>query len=214
MWILSNSSFFDEDYFENGIATGKSWYENYRWQPQRSFRESLALIDYLGLNNKSYVLDFGCGKGFLVRALRELQILADGCDISKYALKFAPAGCWDCSNNISFNLMSHFNYTNIVAKDVFEHLTPSELHVTLKNLAKLAPRLLCIVPFGHNGVYKIQEYHLDKSHIIAENRLWWEKEFKQAGWEEIEFLDHLPGIKDTWYKKEPTGNGVFYMERI
>ena len=80
MPILSNEfsgEFFDENYFEKGRETGKSWYENYRWMPQRSFREALAIIDCLELNEKSYVLDVGCSKGYLVKALRELEIKSD-----------------------------------------------------------------------------------------------------------------------------------------
>jgi len=103
-----NGNFFDENYFKKGIETGKSAYTNYHWMPQRSFREGLAIIDYLNLSEKSYVLDVGCAFGFLVRALRELEIKADGCDISQYALSFAPEGCWDCSDDNSWDKYSDF----------------------------------------------------------------------------------------------------------
>ena len=149
MPILSNEftgEFFDKEYFETGRETGKSWYENYRWMPQRSFREALAIIDYLHLDENSYVLEIGTAKGFLVRALRELEIKADGCDISSYALSFSPEGCWNCSDGKSWDEHSNFGYTNIVVKDMLEHLNKQQLEASLNNFSKVAKEMLCIVP--------------------------------------------------------------------
>jgi len=127
-----DGSFYDKDYFENGRTTQKSWYTNYRWLPQRSFREAFVYLDYLKLDKNSYVLDYGCAKGFLVRAFRELEIKADGCDISEYALSFAPEGYWNCS---ILSQWENRNYTHVVAKDVFEHLNESQLEETFTQLS-------------------------------------------------------------------------------
>ena len=83
-------SFYDAEYFENGQGSGKGWLQNYRWMPRRTFKEALAIADYLELDETSHVLDVGCAKGFIVKALRALEIKADGCDISEYALSFCP----------------------------------------------------------------------------------------------------------------------------
>ena len=91
-------TFYDADYFEKGQESGKGWLQNYRWMPRRTFKEALAIADYLELNDSSYVLDVGCAKGFIVKAMRYLDIKADGCDISDYALSFAPEGCWNCTD--------------------------------------------------------------------------------------------------------------------
>jgi cyclopropane fatty-acyl-phospholipid synthase-like methyltransferase len=72
--------FYDADYFERGRESGKGWLQNYHWMPRRSFKEAFAFISYLELDETHYVLDFGCAKGFLVRAIRELEIMAEGCE--------------------------------------------------------------------------------------------------------------------------------------
>ena len=203
-------SFYDADYFERGKQSGKGWLENYRWMPRRSFKEAFAYIDHLELNGNCRVLEFGTAKGFLIRALRILEIDADGCDISDYALDFAPEGCWNCSTNESWE--SHKgHYTHVLVKDVFEHLTPEQLHETLSRIALVAPIIMCIIPMGDNGKYRIPEYHTEISHLIAEDENWWKDAFKKAGWKIKSDCNHVNGIKDNWYYNEK-GNHVFVLE--
>jgi len=174
-----SGDFYDADYFERGQETGKGWLQNYKWMPRRTFKEALAIADYLDLNEKSRVLDVGCAKGFIVKALRHLEIKADGCDISKYALSFAPEGCWDCSS-----WEPHYNdgYTHVIIKDMLEHLTLKQLDDLLLNVAKTAQFLFCVIPMGDNGMYRIPEYHMEISHVIAENEEWWINVFEKNNW--------------------------------
>ena len=81
--------------------------------PERSYKEAGAFIKELGLDKESYFLEIGCSKGFLVKALRTLGIKGDGCDISSYALSFAPEGCWNCSTEQSWRDHKDFKYTHI-----------------------------------------------------------------------------------------------------
>jgi len=203
-----DGSFYDEDYFENGRATKKSWYTNYRWLPQRSFREAFVYLDYLKLDKDSYVLDYGTAKGFLVRAFRELGIKADGCDISKYALSFAPEGCWNCSD---LSQWKNRNYSHVVVKDVFEHLNESQLESTFDQLSKISLKMMCVIPMGDNGTYRIKEYHTDVSHLIAENESWWRNKFYNSGWKIIGESYYVKGLKDNWIYI-PEGNRVFVLE--
>lgn len=206
-----DGSFYDKDYFENGRQSGKGWLENYRWMPRRSFREAFAVIDHLGLDDKSYVLDVGCAKGFIVRALRELDIRADGCDISNYALSFAPKGCWNCSE---WDKHLDFGYTHAFAKDVLEHLTIGQLDKLLQDLRNIAPVFMCVVPMGNDGVYRIPEYHTEISHIIAEDEIWWTKKFIENGWQIEKFNHHISGLKDNWQAfADGVGNCVFVLKR-
>lgn len=200
-----DGSFFDEDYFENGRTTGKSWLENYHWIPQRSFREALAYIDYMKLDAESYVLDFGCAKGFIVRALRELEIRTDGCDISDYALSFAPSGCWNSTSEDPDK-----PYTHIICKDVLEHMDEHQLDSTLQWLYGKAKQFMVVVPIGDNGLYRIPEYHFDKSHLIAEDEAWWMNKFNENGWRIRKHSPHVIGLKDNW-KHIPNGNHVFML---
>ena len=161
--------FYDADYFERGKQSGKGWLENYHWMPRRTFKEAFAFIDYLGLDEQSKVLDFGCSKGFMVRAMRGLQIPCDGCDISEYALSFAPDGCYNISPEytLAWETLKYGKYTHIICKDVFEHFTPEQLRTTLNKLKQIAPKMMCVIPMGVDGQYRIPEYHLEISHLIA-----------------------------------------------
>ena len=207
---LFDGSFYDADYYERGRTTGKSWWENYHWMPRRSFKEALAFIELLNLDETSYVLDIGCAKGFLVKALRELKINADGCDISKYALSFSPEGCWDCSSENW--VIRNGLYSHAVIKDVLEHVNKEQLNVLLKQISTVAKNVACVVPMGDNGLYRIKEYHLDKSHIIAENEGWWSSKFIESGWSILTDYPHIHGIKDNWLNfANGLGNHVFVL---
>lgn len=190
-----NGSFYDADYFERGRESGKGWLQNYRWMPRRTFREAFGFIDYLKLDDNSQVLEVGCAKGFLVRALRELEIKTDGCDISEYALSFAPTGCWNCSDWSSY---VGPKYTHIIIKDMLEHLNPEQLDNLLLELKKMGPTLMCVIPMGDSGRYRIPEYHTEVSHLIAEDESWWAGRFEACGWKVVKSTNHVPGIKDNW----------------
>jgi SAM-dependent methyltransferase len=210
---LSNfdGSFFDKDYFENGRKSGKSWFENYQWMPKRSFREAFAFIDYLEIPNDAKILDVGCSKGFLVKAFRTLEYEADGCDISEYALSFAPSECWNCSTKESW--ISHSrNYTHVVCKDVLEHLNVVQLNEMMNNISLVASKMMVVVPMGDNGIYRIPQYHFDISHIIAQNEKWWYNQFNKCGWRIMKDCEYVPGLKDNWcYVRD--GNHVFVLEK-
>jgi len=214
MWILYKEftgDFYDEDYFQRGQQSGKGWLTNYHWMPRRTFREAFAFIDTLGLDENSKVLDFGGAKGFIVKALRILEIDADVCDISDYALSFAPEGSWNSSVEENWKLHEG-KYTHIISKDVFEHLNPDQLNATLMKLQKIAPKMMCVVPLGDRGVYRIPEYHLEISHLIAENEDYWRDMFEKSGWNVVQEFKHISGLKDSWYLQNKDGNHVFVLE--
>lgn len=204
--------FYDASYYENGKQSGKGWLENYRWMPRRTFKEAFAYIDFLSLDEDSYVLDFGCAKGFIVRALRELEIKADGCDISQYSLSFAPENCWNCFDPKSWTDHKDTGYTHVVVKDALEHLTVDQLYGTLDNMAIVANKMCCVIPLGDNNIYRIPEYHQEVSHLLCENEGWWRYTFYKAGWKVIKDTPHVPGLKDNW-TNVPNGNHVFYVEK-
>ena len=50
---------------------------------------AMTMIDYIAIKRGQSVLDIGCAKGYLVKAMRWLGREAWGCDISDYALEKA-----------------------------------------------------------------------------------------------------------------------------
>jgi len=195
-----NSNVFDEDYFENGIATGKSCYTNFRWLPEMTIRFAHKIIKALDLRDGEKLLDFGCAKGFMVKAFRLLDIDAYGCDISDYAVTNADHSVKDyvkkITNGIPFDI--HFDWT--LSKDVFEHLTEAQLDNVLPSIHKVSDKLFVIVP----------AYELDKTHKLAKSVAWWEKKFEDNGWRVDRFSYLISGMKENWadYKK---GNGFFIL---
>ena len=81
---------YDEEYFERGIENKKSCYTNYRWIPELTIPLAFSMIEYLKISPEEKILDFGCAKGYLVKAFRLLHRQAFGYDISDYAKESAP----------------------------------------------------------------------------------------------------------------------------
>jgi len=88
------------------------------------------------------VLDIGCGFGYLVGALRERGIDAQGFDISAYAIEHltppAVGHCWQ-ADLLTPPLQ---RYDLAVCIEVFEHLSAEKLPIALENLCNSADRLL------------------------------------------------------------------------
>ena len=211
--ILSNNNEnYDEDYFERGISSGKSGYDNYRWLSELTIKFAYKIIKELNLRDGDKVLDYGCAKGFLVKALKILDIDAYGCDISNYAISNSDnkikERCKLMDNKIPFNGMFEW----VISKDVFEHLEEKELKDVLKNIARISKKLFVIVPMGENNKFIIPAYDLDITHKLAKPRDWWEKKFEDYGWKIDRFSYTINGMKDNW-KKYEKGNGFFFLKR-
>ena len=122
------------DYYLNGVASGLSNYENYQWLPDKTGPMAWQLRWLLGIKGGEVVLDYGCARGYLVRALRKMaNVDAYGYDISEWAI----ANCDpDMKEFVSNELQTgDMIWDHVIAKDVLEH-------VPLDTLDKLIPKLL------------------------------------------------------------------------
>lgn len=202
-----DSKFFDADYYERGLQTGKSCYQNYMWMPEQTIPLAMTLIDKLQITRDHIILDYGCSKGFLVKAFRMLHRSAFGVDVSEYALSHVPEDTKAyCGTADLFDLL---RYDICIAKDVFEHIPKEELTIILKELnAKI---LFVIVPLGTNGKYFAEANNMDKSHVICEDDEWWKEFFLSTGWECTDFTYNIDGIKES-YKTIPKAHGFFTLK--
>lgn len=205
---------FDKNYYENGINTGISLYTNYKWLPDLTIPMAFRIIETLNIKNGDSILDFGCAKGYMVKALRLLYRNAYGVDISDYAIN-------NCDKDVEKFLLKINNSSEIIkfnkifdftiSKDVFEHISYDKIDDTLMNIKKYTNCLFAIVPLGDGKKYYIDSYELDKTHIIREDKDWWINKFKLTGYNDIVFYNKIKGIKENYSNME-NGNGFFILK--
>lgn len=201
---MQTSSEYGEQYFENGIAAGVSLYQNYRWLPELTLPMAHHIIQHLGLRAGDSLLDFGCAKGYLVKALRMLGVDAYGCDTSEYAI--------ECADSEIFRYVFWGEIPQsadwIFSKDTLEHLVESELDKFLVDSLAFG-KAFHVIPLGDNGSFRVPEYSKDVTHKIAESEQWWIDKFEKHGWILDKFSWAMRGIKENWTKQYPKGNGFF-----
>lgn len=201
---------YNKDYFENGVSTHVSGYTNYRWKPEYV----LPLANYLkGKFGKDKIyLDYGCAKGFLVKALRLLDCQAYGYDVSTYAIDNAEEEVKPFVHD--FLIFDSKEVDVIIAKDILEHVSKEDISSVLDEFSNLTTQyVVAIIPLGDNGTFRIREYELDVTHVTKEDEVWWIDQFSKAGFACQEFYYSIEGIKDNW-KQFPTGNGIFIFKKV
>lgn len=173
--------FYDANYF-NGITS--NYRDGYTWDRFGGLFQSLAdclIVSYPDVN--SY-LDVGCASGFLVRALREREVLAWGIDGSAYAIAQADEAtrrylvCDDV-------LRADFPQVDlVVACESLEHLTAWQLSVLLPRLlARTSCGLLATIPMPSMlNRLAWHEAQAETTHVSLYDRPWWTQTFRDAGW--------------------------------
>lgn len=206
---------FNRDYYEDGVSKGISFYENYRWMPDKTIPAVMAYIDYLKIPRRAKVLDFGCAKGFYVRAFRLLQRNCWGCDISEYAIQNCDESVRDyvslCTEKeaIPFNMGFDF----IIAKDVLEHMDEVEINKVLCRAAELKAHIFFIsVPLALNGKYIVESAELDITHKIRGDFYFWKQLLTDSGcWKLYNFSYDVDGLK-SYQPEYSNGVGFFTLK--
>jgi SAM-dependent methyltransferase len=208
---------YDEDYYERGVVVGKSGYLNYRWMPELTIPMAHYMIINLGISEGRRVLDYGCAKGFLVKALRLLGAEAEGVDVSRYAIENIDAEVRTYCRLIDGiddpnNFVGHYDF--MIAKDVFEHISKADLRIILVRTRRHCDRLFVAVPLADNdfsNVFIIPEYNKDITHITAKTASWWANLFIEQGWRVHKFSYKFAGMKENWTNAWPKGNAFFVL---
>lgn len=201
---------YDAEYFERGKQRGLSCYENYRWLPALTIPMVQAIIKNLGIKPTDTILDFGCAKGYVVKAFRMLGYECRGCDVSEYALDCADEVTREHLCLIRDNVFpanpAGKSWDWIIAKDVLEHLTHEQINSVLGSFAASGKRAFAAIPLGDGKRFLIPEMELDVTHVTREPLLWWERRFKQAGFAQVRSSFTMRGIKQNWTDQYPDGN--------
>ena len=204
---------FDREYFEYGAVTGVSGYTNYRWMPELTLRMAYHLVRQLPIEAGQSILDFGCAKGYLVKALRLFDFEAYGADISRYAIENCDTevrGFCRRIEDVGDPALFPQAYDWIVAKDVLEHVEEDDLRLFLKLAARHAGNLFVVGPLAADddcGHYIVPDYDQDATHVIAKSLDWWADMLANSGWRVDLKTTHIMGCKENWRLRWPDGNG-------
>lgn len=210
---------YDEDYYERGPVLGISGYQNYSWMPELTIRMAHKLVMELPIRPGESVLDLGCAKGFLVKALRILDVDATGVDVSKYAIAHADGEVREYCRHINGSqdpALFTQEYDWMLAKDVFEHLVPDDLYDLLRRTRDHVKKIFVAVPLSaddDSGKYIVPQYDQDITHRIAKSMRWWTRVFEQQGWHMVRASHEFPGCKENWTRAWPNANGFFVVKR-
>ncbi len=212
---LNPGARYDHEYFEVGQITGISGYVNYRWMPELTLRMAYHLIRQLPIAPNQRVLDFGCAKGFLVKALRILDLEAYGIDISHYAIEQCDGDvrpyCRLIESATDPDAFAR-DYHWMLAKDVFEHIPERELRVYLESAAERVKRLFAVIPLAADdvsGAFIVPDYNRDVTHVLARSFDWWTGFLESCGWTVERATLDMHGCKEQWTHRWPDGNGFF-----
>lgn len=209
---MNDSDKYDADYFLRGKESGKSLYTDYRWMPELTVPMVGAIISHIGIKCEDRILDFGCARGYTVRAFRERGYDAYGLDTSKWATDNCDPSVKDritCGYAIPTDQM----YNWIIAKDVLEHIP--HVRLTIKRLIDAAlTGIMAVVPLSpvDNSGYTVPEYEADVTHCQRLTLATWVGLFVRPGWE-VTASYRVKGVKDN-YSGYPKGNGFLVIRRI
>ena len=208
---MSDGDKYNADYFLNGQKLGISGYTDYRWLSHLTIPMVQAIVSHCGIRSSDTVLDFGCARGYIVRAFRELGYNAYGYDVSKWALDNCDETVKEyLIGNKSILYAGHFDW--VIAKDVLEHIEYANATIdTLMECARIG--VFVVVPLSHDGKrYDVPSYEEDCTHIHRRPLQWWVGQMHRPGWS-VEARYRVRGVKDN-YSQYPGGNGFITARRI
>jgi hypothetical protein len=215
---IMDPTIYDANYYLHGKDSGKSLYENYTWMPELTVPMVHRIIEHCGIEKTDIVLDFGCARGYTVKAFREaFGIEAYGVDVSEWAIENADEKvkeyCWQLSQLESGPKMSGCDIDWIIAKDVLEHVP--QVADTITNLMEAAKTgVFAVVPLSpfDNTPYVVPDYEKDVTHIHRLTLASWVRMFLRPGWE-VTASYRVHGVKDNYAQWE-NGNGFITSRRI
>ncbi len=209
--MIDSDQIFDRDYFENGLATGKSCFFNYSWMPELTIPLAYRMIRIVGIQDGETILDFGSAKGFLVHAFRLLGFEAYGTDISRYAIENAHEKVRKYNRLFEKGTIPFdFPFDWVISKDTLEHIPYSEIDGIIELFCGAARKGFFLCPLGQNGKYVIPQYDTDSTHQIREPAEWWIDLFQRHGLEVVRWSFDVTGLKDNW-KNFHQGNAFFQV---
>ncbi|MCK5624962.1 hypothetical protein KAI04_03920 [Candidatus Pacearchaeota archaeon] len=134
------------------------------------------------------LLEFGCGRGPRIYALQNIGVIADGLEISEFAVENSiPSNGSVMTGDITKDISDYSIHDLTIAYDVLEHLEYKDLNKAIKNLTDYTNKYILIsVPFEGTS-----NCDADPTHIIKEDKEWWIKQFTDKELELIPTPEHF-----------------------
>lgn len=153
------------------------------------------LSEQLGRNKSSKILDFGCGFGQTLEALRRMgHVSVEGIDIEPNAIEHCKKlgfTCYDGIGDVDFFDRKAGAYDYIIMSHVLEHLPKSEMVPQLKNIhALLKPdgKLIVAVPNAQSNTGAYWRYEDFTHHyLFTSGSIYYV--LAAAGFKNITYLD-------------------------
>tara|TARA_B100001175_G_C19438958_1_gene605122 strand:- start:246 stop:914 length:669 start_codon:yes stop_codon:yes gene_type:complete len=181
---------YGKDYWDGNRKYG---YGGYRYIPGRLTKIAKIIIKKFNLNNKSKILDIGCGKGFLLyeikKMLPECEIV--GIDVSKYALSKAHKGIkkylinYDARKKLPFK-KKYFDLA--ISFGLFHNFLLDELENSLKEFNRVSKNNYLMVESYKNNeeLFNLQCWALTcESFLKPSEWLWVFKKTRYKGYFEF-----------------------------
>lgn len=173
----------DKDYFENREKNGFSHLNTY--DPSVIIPRVKAIIKATHISPDSVVLDFGCAKGFYLKAFYQEGVSAVGYDVSEYAVSQANEFL---KKEVAFAdfkkieaLASKKKFDLVLMKDTAEHIAEPKLNDIFKRLARIAKKALIIVPVTEKNGKMCPDLYQDPTHINMQSDRYWEAYLTKYG---------------------------------
>ena len=185
---------FEKDYWDGDKRFG---YGGYKYIPKRWNKFAKKLIKTYKLNNRSKILDVGCGKGFLLADIKKIlpSIDVTGYDISKYAKKNAHK---DIKKNI-FNIKAENKYQFkdkkldlLISLGTLHNLKIFDLEKAFKEINRVSKKsYICIESFRNSKeLFNLQCWALTcQSFYTPEEWKWLFRKFNYEGDYEFIFFE-------------------------
>ncbi|MBA7475660.1 Ubiquinone biosynthesis O-methyltransferase, mitochondrial [subsurface metagenome] len=157
------SDFYDKEYFTPNSAKS-NYILPFTWEVEgkKSMEEARYIMDNFSPQS---VLDIGCAKGFLVKALLASGVDAQGCDISKWAVE-------NCEPEVKDRLKiadirdglpyPNKSFDAVCSLNTLEHIEIDYLDFVAKEMARVAKKWVYIeVPLSLHWDKSMPDYSLD-----------------------------------------------------
>lgn len=182
---------FEKDYWDGPRRYG---YGGYKYIKGLITPIAKKIIKNYKLNNKSRILDVGCGKGFLLYEIKKLlpEIKIKGFDISRYGLKNSKQEIkkFLTFGDVKKKFLFKDNFFDLVISfNCLHNLEIFELENSLKEIERVGKKKFIVIESYRNSkeLFNLQCWALTANAFFSKKEwLWIFKKFKYSG--DYEFI--------------------------